>query len=385
MSVNRSRVITAPNLEVSCCKPVAQSLRLKDDSCDPRYLGALDDARLNLPKIPSWFETASEAKFPDRDFNRIPQAGPLFHTICAGFFPRRSFDFGLLRNTKKHPTVPTRKKNTGQILLFPDPGSFVATVHQKSPGPISNLPIGTRSVTQPTPVVLSGSYRKDFEGLKHAYEELRDLNCEILSPSNVIAVNEVDGFVFMKGEESQKPDAVEAQHLDAIQKSQFMWLHAPSGYVGSSGALEVGFAHAVGVPVYSKEPVNDPILRRFVQVVPSPLTVVNQISTGGLEVPKPALSAFQHYYRRVAIQRGYHSEGPKECLLLLVEEVGELAREIRKREKIVRHGAVTPPTESQELADIFLYVVHMANVLDVDLAQVVQDKELINMQRASVR
>jgi len=69
----------------------------------------------------------------------------------------------------------------------------------------------------------------------------------------------------------------------------------------------------------------------------------------------------------------------------MVEEVGELAREIRKRERLVRHGASTGSSESRELADIFLYVIHMANVLDIDLARVVQDKELINLQRASAR
>jgi NTP pyrophosphatase (non-canonical NTP hydrolase) len=234
-------------------------------------------------------------------------------------------------------------------------------------------------------VVLSGSYRKDTVGLKHTFEELRDLNCEILSPSNVEIVSELDGFVFMKGEETQAPDKLEARHLDAIQRSQFMWLHAPSGYVGTSAALEVGYAHAIGVPVFCKEQVGDPILRSFVHVVSSPEEVVQQLRGGGLPIPKPALQAFQQYYRRAAIQRGYSSEGPKECLLLMVEEVGELAREIRKRERLVRHGAATGSSESRELADIFLYVVHMANVLEIDLAKEVQDKEVINLQRSLAR
>ncbi len=189
----------------------------------------------------------------------------------------------------------------------------------------------------------------------------------------------------MQGEECQTPEVVEAHHLDAIQKSHFMWLHAPSGYVGTSAALEIGFAHAAGVPVFSREVLSDPILRDFVDIVASPGIVIERLLTGGLPVPRPALKAFQYYYQRAAIQRGYHSEGPKECLLLMVEEVGELAREIRKRERLVRHGAPTGSSESRELADIFLYVVHMANVLDVDLARVVQDKELINLQRSLAR
>lgn len=339
----------------------------------------------SLNESDDWVEAPpSGVQVGSPDFNTAPQVGPLIHKICSGIQWGTPSDPLTLRNTKGHATVTARKSLPGQIVLFPDSGSDKISVDDKSAGGPRG-PIPPKSPSQPAQVVLSGSYRKDFEGLKRVYEELRDLNCEILSPSNVIAVNEVDGFVYMQGEEAEAPDTVEARHLDAIQRSQFMWLHAPSGYVGNSAALEIGFANAAGVPIFSKELVNDPILRRFVQVVPSPETVVNRLSSGGLPVPEPALRAFQHYYRRVAIQRGYHSEGPKECLLLMVEEVGELAREIRKREKLVRHGAVTGSSESRELADIFLYVVHMANVLDVDLARIVQDKELINLQRASSR
>jgi NTP pyrophosphatase (non-canonical NTP hydrolase) len=315
------------------------------------------------------------------DFNTAPQEGLLIHKICSDISPDQSKRDPDLRNTKSHSAVATRKTLPGQIVLFPDLGG--------DRGPVQNVADKWSASTQPkkvqdqpTQVVLSGTYRKDFEGLKRTYEELKDLNCEILSPSNVTAVSEIDGFVYMQGEESQAPDAVEARHLDAIQKSQFMWLHAPSGYVGTSAALEIGFANAAGIPVFSKQVVNDPVLRTFVHVVPSPAAVIRQLSNGGLPIPEPALRAFQHYYRRAATQRGYNSEGPKECLLLMVEEVGELAREIRKSERIVRHGAPTGSSESRELADIFLYVIHMANVLNVDLARVVQDKELINLQRA---
>ncbi len=230
-------------------------------------------------------------------------------------------------------------------------------------------------------MVLSGSYRKDFESLKATYEELRDLGCQVLSPSNVTAVRETDGFVFMKGEERELPDAIEARHLEAIQKANFVWLHAPQGYVGPTASLEIGFARAVGVPVFAREQVKDPVIHSFVEVLSSPAVAIDAIKSQGFPIPKPALAAFQNYYRRVALQRGYKSESPKDCLLLMVEEVGELAREIRRQERLVRHGPSSQSSESRELADIFLYVVHMANVLDVDLSKIVQEKELVNLQR----
>ncbi len=283
-----------------------------------------------------------------------------------------------------YTAMAKKTSNSGQILLFPTGAAEGGTQVVANLG---NLAIAHASV--PTSgselgecqVVLSGSYRKDFEALRATYEELLDRGCRVLSPTNVTAVRETNGFVFMKGEESESPEAIEGRHLDAIQKANFVWLHTPEGYIGPSASLEIGFARAIGVPVYAKGQVSDPVLRPFINVVPSLESAVEVVKTHRSPVPRPALGAFQEYYRRVAVQRGYSSESPKDCLLLMVEEVGELAREIRRRERLVRHGPPSKSSESRELADIFLYVVHMANVLDVDLARIVQEKELINLQR----
>lgn len=233
-------------------------------------------------------------------------------------------------------------------------------------------------------VVLSGSYRKAFEALKATYEEFRDLGCTILSPANVSIVREEHGFVYMQGEETQTPEGIEDRHLKAIQRANFVWLHAPEGYVGPTAALEVGYANAVGVPVYAQQQPTDAILRSFVRVVDSPSAVLSSARQHP-EPPAPALNAFQEYYKRAAIQRGYTKEQPKDCLLLMVEEVGELARALRKREKLVRHGSYKGSNEAHELADVFLYVVHMANVLGLDLASIVQEKESVNIKKFLTR
>lgn len=279
--------------------------------------------------------------------------------------------------------MPKYRTSPGQIVLFPS-GSTLLEEEQSTSLQEAHKKETAESLPLHLPVVLSGSYRKDFEGLKRAYEELQDIGCKILSPSNVVAVNEIDGFVYMKGEEVQDPDAIEARHLDAIERSSFVWLHSPDGYVGPTAALEIGFAKAAGVPVYGREVPKDKILQSFVHVVGSPIQVVE---TRGVraEPPAPALKAFQEYYRRTAIQRGYTKERPKDCLLLMVEEVGELARALRKREKLTRHGSYGDSNEAHELADVFLYVVHMANTLGLDLASVVKEKEFINLEKFLAR
>jgi NTP pyrophosphatase (non-canonical NTP hydrolase) len=184
-----------------------------------------------------------------------------------------------------------------------------------------------------------------------------------------------------KGEETHTPEQIELQHLEAIQRASFVWLFAPEGYVGPSAALEVGFARAQGVPVFSETQISDTTLRGFVNTVASLTDTLSLVRAQKLPVPAPGVGAFQNYYKRVASQRGYERENARDCMLLMVEEVGELARAIRAREKMVRHGAAEPTSEAQELADIFLYVVHMANIFGLDLSSAVRGKEEVNVEK----
>lgn len=291
-------------------------------------------------------------------------------------------------NRPSRPLSSMRKKgssDSSQIVLFPtgEPLSVIditpaGAVSIESTGRLEERP---RARANGYEVVLSGSFRRDIEGLQRIHQELSDLGFNVLSPSEVAPSREVDGFVFMKGEEAETPERIERKHLEAIQRATFVWLHAPEGYVGLSAALEVGFAHAQGIPVFCRTPLSDITLSRFVQNVESGAAVLNLIRNQKLPIPTPNVSAFQRYYKRVASQRGYERESAQNCLLLMVEEVGELARAIRKREKLVRHGSSGRINESDELADIFLYVIHMANILGLDLGSAVQEKEELNLAK----
>lgn len=231
-------------------------------------------------------------------------------------------------------------------------------------------------------IVLCGTYRKDIEGLRRAFEELKDLGFNVLSPSNLDIIKEKNGFVYMHGEETQTAERLELKHLDAIERARLVWLHAPEGYVGPTAALELGFAKASGIPVFATCAPVDEAFRSFVKVVVSPEDVFIDVTYQRLPPPPPRLGVFQHYYRRAAAQRGYESESTQNCLLLMMEEVGELARALRKKQKLVRHGSPIRNAESLELADVFMYVVHMANILGIDLGEAVQHKELLNIKNS---
>jgi NTP pyrophosphatase (non-canonical NTP hydrolase) len=257
----------------------------------------------------------------------------------------------------------------GQLVLFPTLGPSDAA----DPSARRASRLETSAV-----VTLCGSFRKDAKGLTDAFQQLKDLRCRVLSPTSTGIELEKDGFVYMRGETADAPEAIEQRHLRAIQKSEFVWLHAPDGYVGLSAALEVGFACASGIPVFASQPIRDRTVAEFVKVVRSPAEAIER-SLVAPATPS-SLPAFQNYYRRMAVTRGYSSEDANQCLLLMVEEVGELARALRKRSKLTRHHG-TSAAEAAELADVFLYVVHLANILQLDLDGAVRTKEKVNHER----
>src|SRR5690348_10365321 len=94
-------------------------------------------------------------------------------------------------------------------------------------------------------VVISGTFRRDRPGLNRLYNELVTTGCQVISPRRL----EFDEAEFVRDTAEHRLDAktIEDTHLVALEQSDMMWLHAPNGYVGVSGALEVGYALAKGI------------------------------------------------------------------------------------------------------------------------------------------
>jgi NTP pyrophosphatase (non-canonical NTP hydrolase) len=273
-----------------------------------------------------------------------------------------------------------RQQDEAQILLFPGSASPVSHSAVKTSPKKESPPVSRISQQRSGRAVLSGTFRKDLAGLREAFEELRDLGCEVLSPHRLEVAREENGFIYMVGEETSAPQAIEGRHLQAIEQADFVWLHAPEGYVGLSASLEVGFASAQAIPVYTRERPTDPVIAAFVTVIGSIGEIPEALATPRLSA-RPSLGSLQEYYRRVAVERGFEKETAHDCFVLLVEEVGEFARALRKREGLARHQENGSHGESAELADILLYLVHMGNILGIDLADAVKSKEELNLAR----
>lgn len=230
-------------------------------------------------------------------------------------------------------------------------------------------------------VVICGSYRREPEVLLADFHSFRKAGCQVLSPLSATFTKIVDGFAYAQGEEDQEPHSIELRHLTAIQRADLVWFHSPKGYVGPSGAMELGFANAMGVPVFSRTLPDDPTLRDFVSLVTSPADAIAGLPRPLRNPPARSLVALQRYYAKVASERGYSDEDVRDCLILLVEEVGELAHAVRKSLGLKRHAAYDNTSVAQEMADLQLYLLHMANIMNIDLATAVERKEEENANR----
>lgn len=99
---------------------------------------------------------------------------------------------------------------------------------------------------------------------------------------------------------------------------------------------------------------------------------------------KTSLVELQEYIKRVIEIRGFSNKSIQEEMLLLLEETGELAKAIRKKlpSGTIDKNKVYNYTEiEEEVADIFIVLTNICNLLEIDLYKAIIDKEKINVER----
>ncbi len=99
--------------------------------------------------------------------------------------------------------------------------------------------------------------------------------------------------------------------------------------------------------------------------------------------PELPLEQIQAYMRAMVQDRGFTEETVSETMLLLLEEVGELAKAIRKSTglKIDQNRLQAYGNLKHELADVLIYVFVLANKCNVNLFEALYEKEQINSKR----
>jgi hypothetical protein len=106
--------------------------------------------------------------------------------------------------------------------------------------------------------------------VQEAVYRLTDAGAHVLSPADPRVVDQFGDFLFVASDRARTIKLVQSRHLAAIEASDFVWLVAPEGYIGQSGAMEVGFAVAVGTPVFCSEVPIDLTLRQYVTTLGAP-------------------------------------------------------------------------------------------------------------------
>lgn len=94
-----------------------------------------------------------------------------------------------------------------------------------------------------------------------------------------------------------------------------------------------------------------------------------------------SLKELQEYFKAKAVERGFDKETPQDAMLLMTEEMGELARAIRKHAGIKTDDKERIYAMEEELADMQIYLLHLANLLGLDLEESFWKKEAENETR----
>ena len=233
---------------------------------------------------------------------------------------------------------------------------------------------------------ISGSFNKYLDQIQQKILAFEQDGIEVLSPKLSTPSSRKGGFVILKSDEGT-PREIERRHLEAISQSDFLYVVNPGGYIGKSVALEIGYALSKNIPVYSLEKPKDHVLSLFIKPEKSLEAIRRSVTTMPREIflPKKAhtLTELQDYVRRMVKRRGFEKETFEDVLLLLVEEIGELARAARSLVglKVNRKRIDSYKSLRHELADCLIYLLDLANLANINLEDALKEKERINSTR----
>ncbi len=236
-------------------------------------------------------------------------------------------------------------------------------------------------------VVISGSFRKAFREIMKVADEFEKVGFDILSPKKSKVVNPGEEFAILESDDTDDPKTLEERHLEAIVKADVLYIVAPNGYLGDLAKMELGFAYALRKHIYCSEIVDDATLKLYCGEKAAPSEIAKQLAAYEITTdhlhPRCSLAELQEYLHHIIQKRGFDKETPRDVMLLMVEEVGELAKALRKytglkvdAKKLERYTSV-----EEEIADVFIYLVDLANLLNASLFDVFLAKEKKNEKR----
>jgi len=100
------------------------------------------------------------------------------------------------------------------------------------------------------------------------------------------------------------------------------------------------------------------------------------------ELPeKDSLKELQRYIWQANIERGFNTEDASKKFVMLMEEVGELAKAVRMHVGLKFTDTTKQTDIAEELADVQIVLLGLASMLSIDMHEAVMAKEQKNRQR----
>lgn len=96
----------------------------------------------------------------------------------------------------------------------------------------------------------------------------------------------------------------------------------------------------------------------------------------------PTLADYQEYIKLMVEERHFTDTTIPELFMYLSEEVGELAKAARQVTKMHTDDSSEKMDLDHEWADVFSYVIDLANHLGIDTEKAFREKEEINNKRS---
>ena len=178
---------------------------------------------------------------------------------------------------------------------------------------------------------VSGSFHRHMEAITAAVRELATLSIRVLSPADPRVVAAQGEFLFVASDRVRSVRLVQDRHLESIRAANFLWLVCPDGYVGQSASMEVGFAAAVGVPIFATHAPSDWTLREYVTIVPTLAAALRRVEAssrpgrpeGLLIDPHASVEEAHHILERIeaALTRQDNSRDPADVVYRGAEDL----------------------------------------------------------------
>lgn len=234
-------------------------------------------------------------------------------------------------------------------------------------------------------VTISGSLRKFLDNIREYIRDFEKNSITVLSPKISKIQTDNNGFIYFKNDKKKPIDLIEKTHLLNISYSDFLFVVNPNGYIGTSTLFEIGYALALNKKIFSSDLPNDIMLRKFVisgKTIHQIIELLPLKSHKELSELSPDLNKIQQYICKKVIERGFDEESENDLFILLLEEIGELARIIRLYSGLKTKETTIQNHESlnieEEIADIFIYILIFANKFGINLFKSFISKERKN-------